>query len=78
MVWLAEGEILHDALMQAITLLGALNGAFHLLGGTLAVAAYHVALPQAESRRAVEYGQPILIEWGPASSAPPVLSASVG
>lgn len=64
MVWLPQGESLHDALVQAFTSLGALNGAFHLLGGTLAVAAYHVALPQADSRRAVEYGQAILIEGG--------------
>jgi predicted DNA-binding protein with PD1-like motif len=64
LVWLPEGETLHDALVQAFTSLGARTGAFYLLGGTLAVAAYHVALPQAESSRAVEYGQAILIEGG--------------
>ncbi len=64
LVWLPEGETLHDALVHAFTALRARSGAFYLLGGMLGVAAYHVALPQAGSERAVEYGQAILIEGG--------------
>jgi len=64
MLWLPEGLTLHDALTQAFAARGARTGAFHLLGGTLAVAAYHVAVPHAGSQRAVEYGEANLIEGG--------------
>src|SRR3954465_12411036 len=64
LVWLPEGETLHNALVSAFARFGVRAGAFHLLGGDLSVAAYHVAVPRDESSRAVEYGPPIKIEGG--------------
>lgn len=66
LVWLPEGMSLHDAVTGAFRSLAAEAGAFHLLGGRLATAVYHVATPDAASRRAVEYGAPIFIEGGAA------------
>jgi len=64
LTWLGEGETLKAALVGAFTALGVRAGAFHLLGGRLAVAAYHTAVPTEASARAVEYGTPIEIPGG--------------
>ena len=64
MAWLAGGQTMHAALVQAYTRFGVRAGAFYLLGGRLSTAAYHVAGPQTASARAVEYGPPTLITGG--------------
>src|SRR3954468_88617 len=64
LVWLPEGETLHNSLVSAFARFGVRAGAFQLLGGNLSVAAYHVAVPRDDSSRAVEYGPPIQLEGG--------------
>jgi predicted DNA-binding protein with PD1-like motif len=64
LVWLPEGQTLKAALVAAFAEFGARFGAFHLLGGRLATAAYHTAVPKAGSARAVEYGAPTEIPGG--------------
>jgi predicted DNA-binding protein with PD1-like motif len=64
LVWLKEGRSLHDSLTAAFARFGVRAGAFQLLGGDLAAAAYHVAVPKEDSIRAVEYGPPITLAPG--------------
>ena len=64
LVWLPEGETLHNSLVFAFARFGVRAGAFQLLGGHLSSAVYHVAVPRDESVRAAEYGPPIQIEGG--------------
>jgi predicted DNA-binding protein with PD1-like motif len=64
LVWLPEGETLHNSLVSAFARFGVRAGAFQLLGGYLSSAVYHVAVPRDESVRAAEYGPPIQIEGG--------------
>ena len=64
LVWLPEGETLHNSLVSAFARFGVRAGAFQLLGGDLSSAVYHVAVPRDESVRAAEYGPPIQIEGG--------------
>jgi predicted DNA-binding protein with PD1-like motif len=64
MTWLADGQSLHQALVQVYAGLGARAGTFQLLGGHLAVAAYHVTGPQSASVRVAEYGPPTKIPGG--------------
>jgi hypothetical protein len=64
LVWLPAAQTLGEALLVAFTAQRATYGAFHLLGGRLDVAAYHVATPHTDSRRAVEYGPASFIEGG--------------
>ena len=64
LVWLPEGETLHNSLVSAFARFGVRAGAFQLLGGHLSSAVYHVAVPRDESVRAAEYGPPIQIEGG--------------
>jgi hypothetical protein len=61
LAWLAEGQSLHAAVVGAFAALGAEAGSFELLGGMMAVAAYHVTGPQTESRRVAEYGPPTIM-----------------
>ena len=55
LTWLEEGQSLGAAVVQAYARLGVSAGAFDLLGGTLATAAYHVTGPQTDSPRVAEY-----------------------
>jgi predicted DNA-binding protein with PD1-like motif len=64
LVWLSEGETLHNSLVSAFARFGVRAGAFQLLGGYLSSAVYHVAVPRDESVRAAEYGPPIQIQGG--------------
>jgi predicted DNA-binding protein with PD1-like motif len=64
LVWLGEGKVLKAALVDAFAEFGAHFGAFHLLGGRLSVAAYHTAVPDDGSERAVEYGAATVIAGG--------------
>jgi predicted DNA-binding protein with PD1-like motif len=64
LVWLPEGETLHDSLVSAFARFGVRAGIVHLLGGYLSSAVYHVAVPSDASVRAAEYGPPIRIEGG--------------
>jgi predicted DNA-binding protein with PD1-like motif len=64
LVWLPEGETLHNSLVSAFARFGVRAGAFQLLGGYLSSAVYHVAVPRDESVRAAEYGPPIQIQGG--------------
>jgi predicted DNA-binding protein with PD1-like motif len=64
LVWLPEGETLHNSLVSAFARFGVRAGAFHLLGGRLSAAVYHVARPTDDGVRAAEYGPPIQIEGG--------------
>jgi hypothetical protein len=64
MVWLSEGKTLKAALVEGFAEFDAYFGAFHLLGGRLSVAAYHTAVPDGGSERAVEYGAPTDIPGG--------------
>jgi predicted DNA-binding protein with PD1-like motif len=64
LVWLPEGETLHNSLVSAFARFGVRAGAFQLLGGYLSSAVYHVAVPRDESVRAAEYGPPIQIDGG--------------
>jgi predicted DNA-binding protein with PD1-like motif len=64
LVWLPEGETLHNSLVSAFARFGVRAGILHLLGGNLSSAVYHVAVPRDDSVRAAEYGPPIQIEGG--------------
>jgi predicted DNA-binding protein with PD1-like motif len=64
LVWLPEGETLHNSLVSAFARFGVRAGILHLLGGYLSSAVYHVAVPRDDSVRAAEYGPPIRIEGG--------------
>jgi predicted DNA-binding protein with PD1-like motif len=64
LVWLPEGETLHNSLVSAFARFGVRAGILHLLGGYLSAAVYHVAVPRDDSVRAAEYGPPIRIEGG--------------
>ena len=64
LVWLPEGQTLHNSLVSAFARFGVRAGICHLLGGELADAVYHVARPTDASVRAAEYGPPIHIEGG--------------
>jgi predicted DNA-binding protein with PD1-like motif len=64
LVWLPEGQFLHNALVSAFARFGVRSGILQLLGGELSAAVYHVAAPTDDSMRAAEYGPPIKIEGG--------------
>src|SRR3982751_7032856 len=64
LVWLPEGETLHNSLVSAFARFGVRAGILHLLGGNLSSAVYHVAVPRDDSVRAAEYGPPIQIQGG--------------
>jgi predicted DNA-binding protein with PD1-like motif len=64
LVWLPEGQTLHDSLVSAFARFGVRSGILQLLGGELSAAVYHVAVPRDDSVRAAEYGPPIQIEGG--------------
>ena len=61
LAWLAEGQSLHAAVVGAFAQLGVTAGSFELLGGMMAVAAYHVTGPQTDSKRVAEYGPPTIM-----------------
>ena len=63
LIWLPEGLSLHAAVVGAFGRLGVVGGSFELLGGVMAVAAYHVTGPT-ESPRVADYG-PATIMAGP-------------
>jgi predicted DNA-binding protein with PD1-like motif len=60
LAWLPEGLSLHAAVVGAFAAMGAEGGSFELLGGVMAVAAYHVTGPT-ESRRVADYGPPTVL-----------------
>jgi predicted DNA-binding protein with PD1-like motif len=64
LVWLPEGQRLHDALVSAFARFGVRSGILQLLGGELSTAVYHVAVRRDDSVRAAEYGPPIQIDDG--------------
>jgi predicted DNA-binding protein with PD1-like motif len=64
LVWLPNGQTLHDALVSAFARFGVRSGILQLLGGELSSAVYHVAGPRDDSVRAAEYGPPARIEGG--------------
>jgi hypothetical protein len=64
LVWLPEGQTLHDSLVSAFARFGVRSGILQLLGGDLSAAVYHVAVPRDDSVRAAEYGPPTRIEGG--------------
>ncbi|GAA0627544.1 hypothetical protein GCM10009422_25660 [Brevundimonas kwangchunensis] len=59
-----EGESLESGLVRLFAETGEASGTFRLLGGALSEAWYHVALPDPDSPRAVDYGAPIHVEGG--------------
>lgn len=61
---IGEGESLESGLIRLFAEAGEASGTFRLLGGALGDAFYHVALPDPDSPRAVDYGAPIHIEGG--------------
>jgi predicted DNA-binding protein with PD1-like motif len=64
LVWLPEGECLHDSLVSAFARFGVRSGILQLLGGELSEAVYHVGVPRDDSVRAAEYGPPIKVDGG--------------
>ncbi|HEX2136225.1 MAG TPA: DUF296 domain-containing protein [Microvirga sp.] len=64
LVWLPEGQTLHDSLVSAFARFGVRSGILQLLGGDLSRAVYHVGVPREDSVRAAEYGPPIQVEGG--------------